>query len=293
MPKYLPPLNSLKAFEASAKYLNFTKAAESLFVTQAAISHQIKLLEEYLGFSLFYRNNRALALTELGAVYFESIRDILAKLSDVTEKVRLQNQQNNIIISAPYSLSLHWLIPLLNEFNRQFPDIEVHLLGDDPNSKTIRYNADLSIHYGFAQSDNLSMTPFYKGKLFILGSPKLLEKSPVLCAQCLKKHTLIHINTYENWQKMFSHLRLDPEYLLQRPLFSHSFMGVQAAIHGQGLILVNDLLAQQSVERGDLKIAFDVSIPDPKSFYLVHENGNASKPSVMAFQEWILEKIKG
>ena len=127
MNKKLPPLNALKAFEAAARHLNFTKAAEDLFVTQAAVSHQIKILEDFLGVKLFHRKNRLLEFTEVGSQYFAEIQPLLEKIASATEKVKLKTARQILAISTTPSFGMHWLVPRLNDFHQRYPDIEVRL----------------------------------------------------------------------------------------------------------------------------------------------------------------------
>ena len=126
MNKKLPPLNALKAFEAAARHLNFTTAAEDLFVTQAAVSHQIKILEDFLGVKLFHRKNRLLEFTEVGSQYFAEIQPLLEKIASATEKVKLKTARQILAISTTPSFGMHWLVPRLNDFHQRYPDIEVH-----------------------------------------------------------------------------------------------------------------------------------------------------------------------
>ena len=123
MNKKLPPLNALKAFEAAARHLNFTKAAEDLFVTQAAVSHQIKILEDFLGVKLFHRKNRLLELTEVGSQYFAEIQPLLEKIAIATEKVKLKTARQILAISTTPSFGMHWLVPRLNDFHQRSPDM--------------------------------------------------------------------------------------------------------------------------------------------------------------------------
>ena len=131
MYKRLPPLNSLKSFESAARHLSFTKAADELFVTQAAVSHQIKLLEDFLGVELFIRKNRSLELTEFGKAYFVDINKILRKLNEATERLLTLKAEPHLAISVPQTFGIQWLVPHLSDFNKQHPEIEVRLKGVD------------------------------------------------------------------------------------------------------------------------------------------------------------------
>lgn len=291
MHKRLPPLNSLKAFEAAARHLSFTKASEELFVTQAAISHQIKLLEDFLGIILFKRKNRALELTELGKAYFVDISKILHRLADATEKLQMQKNEKHLTISVPQTFGIQWLVPHLSEFNQLYPDIEVRLKGVDHDEGLLEKDIDIAIYYGQGHWENLQVEKLVEENLLILASPKLLTEQPVFSKQDLKNHTLIHIHTRDNWQNMADFLQVEAMNIQHGPLFSHTFMALQAAIHGQGLVLANRILAQQEIDNGNLQIVLPTCLQDPKSFYVVNHL-DVNDERIQAFRAWILQKIK-
>ena len=148
MANRLPPLNALRAFEASARQLSFTRAAEELFVTQAAISHQIKALEDNLGIKLFMRKNRALLLTEEGQSYYLDIKDIFNALHDATERLLARGEKGAITVSMQPSFAIQWLVPRLNTFNLLHPDIDVRIKAVDQPENSLTEDVDLAIYYG-------------------------------------------------------------------------------------------------------------------------------------------------
>ncbi|MGC6406182.1 transcriptional regulator GcvA [Bisgaard Taxon 45] len=291
MYKRLPPLNSLKAFESAARHLSFTKAADELFVTQAAISHQIKLLEDFLGITLFKRKNRSLELTELGKAYFTDVNKILRRLVETTEKLLAQKNDKHLTISVPQTFGMQWLVPHLSEFNQRYPDIEVRLKGVDQDEGSLSKDIDIAIYYGQGNWDNLQVEKLVEENLLILASPKLLAHNPIHHKEDLKHHTLIHIHTRDNWQNMANFLQLEDLNIQQGSLFSHTFMALQAAIHGQGLVLANRLLAQQEIDNGHLQIVLPTNLHDPKSFYVVN-HFDVNDERIHAFRAWIIETMK-
>ena len=120
----------------------------------------------------------------------------------------------------------------------------------------------------------------------------MLAENPIIQPEDLKKHTLIHIHTRDNWQVMANHLQLDDLNIQQGPLFSHTFMALQAAIHGQGIVLANRLLALQEIENGSLKVVLPTNLPDPKSFYVVNHLDRLDDQKIQAFRQWIINSIK-
>lgn len=291
MYKRLPPLNSLKAFECAARHLSFTKAADELFVTQAAVSHQIKLLEDFLGIPLFKRKNRALELTEQGSQYVVQVAEILHKLMEVTAQLRAK-QQPYLTISVPQTFGIHWLVPRLSKFNELYPDIEVRIKGVDQDEGLLNDDIDIAVYYGNGKWDHLQVEFLSKAPLLILASPKLLAKKPINAAVDLKKNALIHIHTRDNWQKMAKHLQLSGLDIQHGPLFSHTFMGLQAAIHGQGIVLANAVLAEQEIQNGNLQVVLPTDLPDPKAFYVVNKPNQENNQLITAFRNWIMKEMK-
>ena len=291
MYKRLPPLNSLKAFESAARFLSFTKAANELFVTQAAISHQIKILEDFLGVELFKRKNRALELTEFGKAYYVDITKILHRLVEATDKLLSLKSDKHLTISVPQTFGIQWLVPRLSEFNKLHPDIEVRLKGVDQDEGLLSQDIDIAIYDGRGKWDNLQVDRLVEEKLLVLAAPKLLAEKPIHDYQDLKHHTLLHIHTRDNWQYMADYLPCDELNIQQGPIFSHTFMALQAAIHAQGVVLANRILAQQELDNGNLALVFDTNLRDPKSFYVVNHLDNSSDERIIAFRTWIIQTM--
>jgi len=291
MYKRLPPLNSLKALESAARFLSFTKAANELFVTQAAISHQIKILEDFLGVELFKRKNRALELTEFGKAYYVDITKILHRLVEATDKLLSLKSDKHLTISVPQTFGIQWLVPRLSEFNKLHPDIEVRLKGVDQDEGLLSQDIDIAIYYGRGNWDNLQVDRLVEEKLLVLAAPKLLAEKPIHDYQDLKHHTLLHIHTRDNWQYMADYLPCDELNIQQGPIFSHTFMALQAAIHAQGVVLANRILAQQELDNGNLALVFDTNLRDPKSFYVVNHLDNSSDERIIAFRSWIIQTM--
>ncbi len=291
MYKRLPPLNSLKAFESAARFLSFTKAADELFVTQAAISHQIKILEDFLGVELFKRKNRALELTEFGKAYYVDITKILHRLVEATDKLLALKSDRHLTISVPQTFGIQWLVPRLSEFNKLYPDIEVRLKGVDQDEGLLSQDIDIAIYYGRGNWDGLQVDRLVEEKLLVLAAPKLLAEKPIHDYQDLRNHTLLHIHTRDNWQYMADYLSCDGLNIQQGPIFSHTFMALQAAIHAQGIVLANRILAQQELDNGNLALVFDTNLRDPKSFYVVNHLDNSSDERIIAFRSWIIKTM--
>lgn len=177
MSRQLPPLNALKAFEAAARHLSFTKAAEELFVTQAAISHQIKTLEEYLGLKLFRRRNRSLSLTEDGQGYYQEIRSIFSAICDATERLMARNAKGTLTITMPPGFAIQWMVPRLMQFSQLHPEIDVRIKAVDQDEGTLIDDVDLAIYYGDGNWPDLLLYKLHSGYRIPAGTFPYYQKS--------------------------------------------------------------------------------------------------------------------
>lgn len=289
MIKRLPPLNSLRAFESAARNLSFTKAADELFVTQAAVSHQIKTLEEFLGLKLFVRRNRSLLLTEEGQSYFLDIKDIFSSLQDATNKLLERSEKGALTISLPPSFAIQWLVPRLSDFNKQQPDIDVRIKAVDKDEGSLIEDVDVAIYYGKGNWSGLRADKLYQEFLIPLCSPSLLEGTkPVHSIEDLASHTLLHDSSRKDWKQFVRENQLDNVNVNHGPIFSHSTMVLQAAVHGQGIALANNVLAQPEIESGRLVAPFDRVLMTDNAFYVVCYEKQADVGRIATFRNWML-----
>ncbi len=235
MSKRLPPLNAVKAFEAAARHLSFTRAAEELFVTQAAVSHQIKALEDFLGLKLFRRKNRSLLLTEEGQSYFLDIKDIFTQLSDATDRLLARSAVGSLTVSMSPSFAIQWLVPRLAKFSEKNPDIDVRIKAVDAEFSALSDDVDVAIYYGQGNWPGLRADKLRNEVLIPVCSPMLLNgPKPLEKPADLKYHTLLHDMSRHDWQAWFRQCGVTDVNVNQGPIFSHSSLVLQAAAHGQG-----------------------------------------------------------
>ena len=200
----LPPLNALRAFEASARQLRFTRAAEELFVTQAAISHQIKSLEEHLGIKLFMRKNRALLLTEEGQSYFLDIKDVFNLLHDATERLLARGAKGAITVSLQPSFAIQWLVPRLKAFNLLHPEIDVRIKAVDQADHSLTEDVDVAIYYGRGRWPDVHADKLHTEYLIPVCSPLLMSgKKPLNTMNDLTNHMLLHDTSRRDWKRWF------------------------------------------------------------------------------------------
>ncbi len=291
--KRLPPLNALRAFCVAAKHLSFTQASHELFVTQAAVSHQIKLLEEHLGVKLFTRRNRNLFLTEEGQAYFHDMKDIFALIEDATEKLLARGAKGAITIASPPSFASTWLVPRLSLFSQVYPDIDVRLKAVDFDDGYLTDDMDVAIYYGRGRWSGLLADKLHDEFITPVCSPMLLEHQPLLNSVTdLDKHTLLHDESRNGWRNWLRHYGLTHINVNQGPVFSHSMYVLQAAALGQGVALANTVLAKPELESGRLVCPFPQKIEAKDAFYLVADKLHYESEKVTAFREWMLELVK-
>jgi len=290
MSKRLPPLNALRVFDAAARHLSFTRAAEELFVTQAAVSHQIKSLEDFLGLKLFRRRNRSLLLTEEGQSYYLDIKEIFTALNDATRKLQARSAKGALTVSLLPSFAIQWLVPRLSSFNSAYPGIDVRIQAVDREEEKLADDVDVAIFYGRGNWPGLRVEKLYAEYLLPVCSPLLLTgDNPLKTPADLARFTLLHDASRRDWQSYTRQLGVNIN-VQHGPIFSHSAMVLQAAIHGQGVALANNVMAQTEIEAGRLACPFNDVLVSKNAFYLVCHDSQAELGKIAAFRQWILAK---
>lgn len=292
MARRLPPLNALKAFETAARHLSFTKAAEEMFVTQAAISHQIKALEDHLGLKLFMRKNRSLLLTEEGQSYFLEIKDIFLQLYEATEKLLARGAKGALTVSLPPSFAIQWLVPRLSLFSDLNPDIDVRIRAVDFEEGSLTDDVDVAIYYGRGSWRNLHADKLHTEYLVPVCSPLLLKSAKPLNEPAdLRFHTLLHDGNRDAWKAWFTSQGFKHFNVNQGPIFSHTAMVLQAAIHGQGVALAHNVLARPDISSGRLIVPFNHVLQSKDAYYLVCRDNQIELGKIAAFRQWMLDLV--
>jgi len=295
MPRRLPPLKALRAFEAAARHLSFTKAADELAVTQAAISHQVKGLEEVLGISLFRRFNRRLMLTDAGQIYQPALSEAFDAIEIATQRMRQEEQTGPLKITVANSFAAKWLLPRLPGFRERHPDIDVMVAAADKIVDFTRDDFDMGIRFGLGHYPGLRVDLLFEDEAFPVCSPKLLEgPHPLLTHEDLHRHTLLHdevgIMELPHWQDWVKRTGLRGIRLDRGPRFSHSSLAIQAAVDAQGVALVRQSLVGLDLEAGRLIRPFGPALKSNFACYVVSPEGTAGKPKIKAFRDWLFEE---
>ncbi|MCC8373827.1 MULTISPECIES: transcriptional regulator GcvA [Photorhabdus] len=290
MSKRLPPLNALRVFDAAARHLSFTKAAEELFVTQAAVSHQMKSLEDFLGLKLFRRRNRSLLLTEEGQSYYLDIKEIFTAINEATRKLQARSAKGALTVSLSPSFAIQWLVPRLSSFNLAYPGIDVRIQAVDREEDKLADDVDVAIFYGRGNWPGLRTDRLYAEYLLPVCSPSLLTgENPLKTPADLARHTLLHDSSRRDWQAYVRQLDMQQQINVQQgPIFSHSAMVIQAAVHGQGIALANNVMARTEIDAGRLVCPFNDVLVSKNAFYLVCHDNQAELGKIAAFRQWVL-----
>ncbi len=289
MARRLPPLNALRAFEAAGRHLSFTQAAKELHVTQAAISHQVKALEERLGVELFHRRNRALFLSEAGQAYLPPVRESFDRLAAATERLLKRDTVGTLTVSTLYSFAVSWLVPRLKHFQSRYPDLDVRITASDQVIDLTREDVDIAIRYGRGYWPGLRADRLMEENVFPVCSPALLDgPKPLRRPEDLTHHVLLHDDMRESWRMWLLAAGVEGVEPERGPAFSHSFMVIQAAIEGQGVALGRSALVAADLKARRLVKPFDVSVPADYAYYVVCPEASAERPKVKAFREWLL-----
>ena len=287
----LPPLNALRAFEAAARHLSFTKAARELHVTQAAISHQIRALEDWLGMPLFKRQNRSLLLTDAGQAYLPAMREAFDRINDATQALHQRDQRGELVVSTFTSFAAKWLLPRLGRFTTAHPEIEVRLAISDEIVDFTTEAVDVGVRYGQGLWKGVQMDRLMTEVVFVVCSPKLLVgEHPLRKPEDLRHHTLLHDDLPEDWSTWLEAAGVSVK--AKRVLaFNHSEMVLQAAMDGLGIALGRSVLVADDLAAGRLIKPFDLQLPAQSAYYFVCPDGAADRPKVRAFRQWLADEV--
>lgn len=287
----LPSLNGLRAFEAAARHLSFTLAASELNVTQTAISHQIRRLEEELGIRLFVRQNRALALTPEARDYLPGVRAAFNDLRLATDRLLRKDDDKVLTVSTLASLAAKWLLPRLTDFQEQHPGIDVRITTSTSLVDFQRDNVDAAIRYGRGQWPGLRADWLMADELFPVCSPSLLRgDKPLRQPEDLKGYPLLHTSNAnsDDWRLWLTAAGLPGDIARQPGItFDMIFMTIQAAIDGIGVAMGRTSYVQDDIAKGRLVVPFKIALPADAGFYLVAPEGRREAPKLAAFRAWI------
>jgi LysR family glycine cleavage system transcriptional activator len=291
MSRRLPPLNALKAFEAAARHESFTRAAEELFVTQGAISHQVKALEVKLGFKLFNREPQRLVLTEAGHDYLVVIRDAFDRIAVGTDRLLQRQSAGVLTVSTSPNFASKWLVHRLGRFAESHPTIDLRVSANLQHVDFASEEVDVAVRHAEGKAPGLNCVRLYAEELFPVCSPKLLKgRHALLVPDDLKHHTLLHLDHRQDWSKWLGTAGVKDADLSRGPVLNQASMIIDAAVDGQGIALARTGLAAWDLINGRLVRPFSLALPVSYAYWIVCPTATAKLPKIATFRDWLLEE---
>lgn len=287
----LPPLNALRAFDAAARHLSLTRAAEELHVTHGAVSRQIKELEGFLGRQLFHRRPRGLELTTEGRLLGITTGRLFEDLRGAVRSLRDTRKPGVITVSTVASLAARWLVPRVAAFQEQFPQLEIRV---STSKRLVDFrgdDVDVALRYGRGQWPGTYVERLFAPREFPVCAPALLEGEHALQKpDDLAHFRLVHDMGFGNWEQWLAAAGARHVLAPRGLVLQDMNVVLQAAIEGQGVALASLPLVHADLKAGRLVRPFDVDIPVELSFYLVCAAGRERDPALQPFLEWLRQE---
>ena len=293
MARQLPPLNPLRAFEVAARRSSFTRAADELFVTPSAVSHQVKALEEHLGIPLFQREANALLLTAAGRAYLPAVQQAFHLLADATRHLSAELAPV-LRVDIPPTFAAKWLIPRLDRFVKAYPGIDIRVSTHSGPPDFAQDEYDLAIRFGRGHYPALHSELCLAVNVFPVCSPALMESAHPLREPCdLRHHTLLHdASTYADasnpdWAAWLRHAGVKDLDASRGLSFTPSHLVINAAIDGLGVALAKDSWVEQDLAQGRLVRPFDIVLPVESAYYMLFPTHRVQDVRIATFAEWV------
>jgi LysR family transcriptional regulator, glycine cleavage system transcriptional activator len=297
MRRRLPPLNSLRAFEVVARHSSFRDAASELHVTPAAVSQQIKTLEDHLGRKLLRRHSGGYSLTADALVGLQDLRDAFERLSSAVQKISAADQRMLRISTVP-SLAAAWLVPRLPRFQERHPALDVLLHASYEMVDFQHAPFDMAIRYGGGAYPGLASHRLFGDEISPVCSPQLLGRAEIDGPVDLRGMSLLHthwdppVGKWPGWAEWLRAAGIKGVDATKGPRFSDGAMALQAAVDGQGIALASQALAVDHLAAGRLVKPFKVSVATDFGYYLVCAKARADEPDLVAFRRWLFAEVK-
>ena len=293
MARRLPPLNSLPCFEAAARLLNFSKAADELNVTPGAISRAIKHLEDQLNVLLFERETRSVRLTAVGEPYARAVRDVLEQLAAATALATARRSESTLNVSTSDGFAGRWLVPRLYRFHRAHGDVDVRVSTTGKLTNFFGDGIDIAIRYGSGNYPGLTAEFLTDEEVFPVCSPKLLKGAHALRKpEDLKHHTLIRDTYPIDWAAWLSSAKVKGVNPHKGLTFDSYTFAVEAAVQGEGVALGRTMLVAADLAAGRLVRPFKHTLQAVSSFYVVYPPEAIRQRKVRVFRDWLFAEIE-
>ncbi|ALG69323.2 transcriptional regulator GcvA [Beggiatoa leptomitoformis] len=289
----LPPLNSIRAFEAAARHLSFNVAADELSVTPSAISHQIRLLEDFLGVKLFRRLNRQVILTPEGQSYLPTVSAVFEQLHTATDRIASNRTTGPLNMSVTPSFAIRWLVPRLTRFQIAYPEIEVRLVTSVEFVDFSRSDIDLMIHFEKGtDQENLYCHPLMAEELVPVCNPDYQQNFPLRHLNDLQQATLLQVSVRsDDWRLWLNAAQVDVGDPQRGPKFNTISLALEAAIAGLGVAITDRKLVTQDLKAGKLVVPFEIQLPNVYYYYIAYPKEYEANVKIMAFRDWLLSEV--
>jgi len=296
----LPHVGFFQGFEAAARTLSFTKAAEELFITQSAVSRQIKALEDHLGVTLFERRPRALVLTEHGQALYAVAADALDRLQTAVDRLRMGGRTGQLSITTTTGFASLWLIPRLRRFTSLHPDVDVRISATTEMLNLERSLVDLAIRYCPPEAVPEGATRLFgEGVLPVCARSLLRDRSrPLKRPHDLRRHTLLHFDypgamrSFMDWGTWLTALGIGELKSAGALHFTQYEQMIQAAVDGQGVALGRQPLVNDLIASGVLAAPFKNAVVGSRGYFLIEQPAARGKVQVRQFAAWLLDEVK-
>ncbi|HEX4179217.1 MAG TPA: transcriptional regulator GcvA [Caulobacteraceae bacterium] len=289
----LPPLNALRAFEAAARHLNFSRAADELSVTPGAVSQQIQNLEDYIGVALFKRTPKGLLLTDPAQIALPALREAFDRLVEAASMLTAAVDGRRLTVTVAPSFAAKWLVPRLGRFEALHPQVDVWISAGMELTDFNSGEVDLAIRYGSGRYPGLEVTRLMQETVIAVASPELIERQPLNDLPDLSRHVLLHDGSPDadescpDWTMWLAARGVRGVDGSRGPRFNQSSLVIEAAIGGRGVALAKRALAQADLDAGRLVAPFQIATAVDFAYYLVHPKAKGRLPQVKAFSTWL------
>lgn len=291
MRKRLLPLNPLRAFEATARYLSVSRAASELNVTPGAVSHQIRVLEDELKVLLFDRTPGQLRLTRHGLALQPSISAAFDSIAEASAFVSRQQTGGNLSVTCGQALASYWLLPRLGNFAKFYPGIRLKLMASGDDRDVALTDGDISICYGDGDWPQHHVRLWAHTTLTPVCNPTILNTRPLREPKDLAEHTILHSDEGGDWHRWFSAAKAPTITGARHFSLSNTHLAIEAAMNGHGVALCESLVVRHLIEEGRLMMPFSLTIPSSSAFYIVCPNELRNSGQVRAFADWLTTEV--
>jgi len=294
MPVHLPSTTALRALDAIARLGSVAAAAAELNLTRGAVSHQIRTLEQCVGFALTERDGRGISLTFEGRQYAHEVQTLLGRLREAAQRCQSEPLAGRLTVSCNPGFATYWLCHHIGDFVRQFPEVILHLIAPREMGDTSHSEADLFIAFGIGDWPGQWVQKLVSLSLFPVCSPRLLNQYGGLqSAQELGKVPLLHMNDHTDWRVWLATAAATEVDAESGLLFTDASWAQSACIAAQGVCIGDNLISSTALQSGLLVRPFALTIDSPRSYWLVAHPHKAERPLVRAFCGWLKAKLAG